>query len=318
MLTHELIDEAAQFLSGRIRRTPIEASPALSAIAGVSVSLKLENLQTTGSFKLRGAWFRLSKLSAAERMAGIMTCSAGNHGKAVAYAAKAEGIRAAICVPRSIDASKLRGIQQLGAEVRISEFDGYDDTQVWALEIAAREGIPFVHAYEDHLVMAGNGGSLANEIFADAPDARTFLFPVGGGGMIAGFSVAASRLDAATIVGCQLAASPALKLSIDSGNAVTTLPVVETTAGGLEGGLGAQAFEVMRGKINRVALITEAEVFDAVRWLLHEHQYLMEPSAAVTIAAILTGKCGPLAGPTVAVISGRNVSLPVVRRILTA
>ncbi len=317
MITSGLIDEAAGFLEGRIRRTPLERSPVLSAIAGVPVSLKLENLQATGSFKIRGAWFRLSKLTAAERSTGILTCSAGNHGKAVAHAARAEGIRATICVPSSIDASKLRGIQQLGAEVRISEFEGYDDTQDWALEIAAREGMPFVHAYEDHFVMAGNGGTLAREILADAPETRSFLVPVGGGGMLAGFSVAVEGSEAVTI-GCQLAASPALRMSLDSGVAVTRLPSVETLAGGLEGGLGAKAFEVIRGRVTRVALITEDEIREAVRWLLDQHQYLMEPSAAVTIAAILTGKCGPLAGPAVAVVSGRNVSIAGIHKVLAS
>ncbi len=320
MINEELIDEAAAFLRGRIRRTPIEHSPALSAIAGVPVSLKLENLQATGSFKIRGAWFRLSKLTAEERRTGILTCSAGNHGKGIAYAAKAEGIRATICVPRSIDPAKLRGIRQLGGadvEVRISEFEGYDDTQAWAFAIAAHEQIPFVHAYEDHFVMAGNGGTLAREIFEDVPDVRNFLIPVGGGGMIAGFTVAAASRDA-TIIGCQLEASPALKLSIDSGVAVTTLPAVETAAGGLEGGLGAQTFAVMRGKVDRVALIAEDELRVAVRWLLDEHQYLMEPSAGVTIAAILTGKCGPLTAPTVAVVSGRNVNVALIEGMLAS
>jgi len=315
MIDAALIDEAASFLHGRIRRTPIEVSPALSEIAGVPVFLKLENLQVTGSFKIRGAWFRLSRLTDDERATGILTCSAGNHGKGVAYAASAEGIRAIVCVPRSIDASKLRGIQQLGAEVRVSDFDGYDDTQEWALEMAARERMPFIHAYDDHLVMAGNGGSLAREVFADAPGARTFLLPVGGGGMIAGFGVAAEGTES-TIIGCQLAASPALRMSLDSGVAVTRLPGVETSAGGLEGGIGAQAFDVLRGRVSRVALISEDEIRASVRWLLDQHQYLMEPSAAVTIAAILNGKCGPLEGPVVAVISGRNVRLPLIEEML--
>jgi threonine dehydratase len=128
----------------RIRRTPVEFSPALSAWVGVPVWLKLEFLQLTGSFKLRGALFRLSKLSETERRLSFVTSSAGNHGKAVAYAAKQMGLHAVVCVPSTVDDAKYRGIVELGADVRRAPFPGYDATEDWAIEEAARQGLPFV------------------------------------------------------------------------------------------------------------------------------------------------------------------------------
>ena len=165
--------------------------------------------------------------------------------------------------------------------------------------------------------MAANGGALAREVLEQVPQARVFVLPVGGGGLSGGFSFAArDSLSGAQVVGCQLEASPALKLSLERGQAVTRLPAVETTAGGLEGGLGVLPFEVLRSRIDRVALVSEGEIFDAVAWMLEKHQYLIEPSAAATVAACLTGKVGGLGGPAVVVLSGRNVSLETLNRIL--
>ena len=165
--------------------------------------------------------------------------------------------------------------------------------------------------------MAGNGGTLAVEVLQDAPAARTFVLPVGGGGLAAGFAFyVREEIPEARIVGCQHERSPALKLSLEKGEAVVTLPPIETAAAGIEGGMGRLPFEVLRTRTDAVALLSEEEIFDAVRWMLHEHQYLVEPSAAVTVAACLTGKAGKLGGPTVVVLSGRNVSLETLRRIL--
>jgi len=316
-MTSRLAADAATFLKGKIRRTPLEPSLALSKLAGVPVWLKLESLQITGSFKLRGAWFSMSHLTAGERKAGVASCSAGNHGKAVAYAAREMGIRATIYVPSSVDESKHRGMLELGAEVKVSAFPGYDDTLEWAEGEARRAGLTFLSAFDDPAIMAGNGGSLALEICEDAPDVRTFVVPVGGGGMAAGIAVTAQdRYRDAVIIACQLEASPALRLSLDRGEAVTRLPAIETLAAGLEGGIGAQPFEVLRARVDHVALLTEAEVYQAVRWMLEHHQHLMEPSAAVTVAALLTGKAGPLKSPAAVVISGRNLSVTSLKKVL--
>jgi len=314
----DLVLEARRALEGRIRRTPIEVSPELSEAAGVPVSLKLESLQLTGSFKIRGAFFRLLRFSASERAAGVVTCSAGNHGKAIAYVARMLGMPATVYVPRSVDESKYRGILALGAEVVRSDFDGFDETEALARKASDGTARLYVSAYDDFRILAANGGTLAAEVLEDAPEARTFLVPVGGAGLSGGFAYyAKERLAGSRIIGCQHALSPALALSLEKGEAVTRLPPVETTAGGLEGGIGRTGFEVLRNRIDGVALLTEEDIFDAVRFLLSQHQYLMEPSSAVTVAAIRTGKAGTLGSPAVAVISGRNVALATIRRILS-
>jgi threonine dehydratase len=317
MLSMSRIEEARAFLAGSLRRTPVEESPGLSKLVGAPVWLKLEMLQVTGSFKVRGAFWKLSRLSEGERRAGIATCSAGNHGKGIAWAARLLGLTPTIYVPRSVDSSKHRAMLALGADVIVSSLDGYDDTEVWAREETARSGKVFVSAFDDEDIMAGNGGTLALEVLEDVPDARGFLLPVGGGGLSAGFSFAVKeRLPAATVVGCQLEASPGLKRSLEAGRAVTRLPAVETVAGGLEGGLGEKPFEILRTRVDRVALVSEDEILEGVRWMLEAHQYLIEPSAAAPVAACVTGRAGRFEAPVVIVLSGRNVGLPTLRRIL--
>jgi len=314
-----LVLDARRALEGRIRRTPIEASPALSDAANTPVFLKLESLQLTGSFKIRGAYFVLSRLSADERQLGIVTCSAGNHGKAVAFVAHALGVPAEIHVPRDVDQAKYQAIVALGAKVVRSDFEGYDDTEQVARAEAARSGRPFLSAFDDACILAANGGTVAAEVLEDCPEARTFLLPVGGGGLSGGFAFyAKAKLAGSRVIGSQHEGSPALALSLQQGEAVVRLPPFSTTAGGLEGGIGRIGFEILKTRVDGVALVSEAEIGGAVRFMLERHQYLIEPSAAVTVAAILTGKAGRLTSPTALVISGRNVALPTLRRILSA
>lgn len=290
----------------------MEYSPELSQRLGVPVWLKLESLQITGSFKLRGAWWRLHRATAAERKSGVATCSAGNHGRALAYAAREEGIPATVFLPKAVDEVKYRAILALGAEVRKSEFWGFDDTEIWAREVARKEGMPFISAFDEDDVMAGNGGTLALETLGQLPEARNWVVPVGGGGLAAGLSFYLSSESVPghhRIIGCQHADSPALALSLERGEAVTRLPGIITIAGGVEGGIGKRTFEVLRHRIHGVALVQEEEIRSATRWMVAQHQYLVEPTAAVTVAACLRGRAGKLSGPTVVLVCGRNVSL---------
>ncbi len=312
-----LVEEAAELLRGQIATTPLEESPELSARLGAPVWLKLESLQRTGSFKIRGAIVQIARLSPEERECGVVTCSAGNHGKAVAEAGRQSGVPVTVCVPSSVDASKRRGIESRGAIVRISPFAGYDETEDWALALAAEEGKPFLSAFDDAGVMAGNGGTLAREVLEQLPEAASFLIPVGGGGLSAGFSfVVRQRLPRSVFVGCQHEKSPGLALSLEAGHAVTRLPAVETAAGGIEGGLGKLPFEILRSTIDRVALVSEAEILDATAWTFEHHQHSIEPSAAAGIAAALSGKAGRLTGPIVIIVTGRNVAAATFRSIL--
>ncbi len=313
-----LVQEAAAFLKGKIRRTPVEPSHKLSKALGVEVWLKLESLQLTGSFKIRGAFFRLSKLTDAEKRDGVVTCSAGNHGKAVAYAAREMKVRATVCVPKSVDKAKYEAMVAIGADVRVSEFDGYDDTETWARAMAAKGGLTFISPFDDYAVMAANGGSSAMETLEQAPSAKTFVLPVGGGGLAAGFAFEVKHRfpESGVVIGCQHVLSPALQMSLEASRAITKLPAVETMAGGVEGGIGELTFEVLKSRVDRVALVTEEEIREGVRWMLEHHQYLIEPTAAVTIAACIGGKIGTLESPAVVVISGRNVGTDTVKKIL--
>ena len=312
-----LIDEARRALEGRIRRTPVEDSPALADAAGAPVGLKLECFQLTGSFKIRGAFFAMSRLSAAERARGVVTCSAGNHGKAVAYVAREMAVPAEVHVPRNVDEAKYRAIVSLGAVIVRSATDSYDETEELAKLEAHASGRTFLTAFDDDVILAANGGTLAAEVLEDAPRARTFLLPVGGAGLAGGFAYyAKSVLPESRIVGCQHALSPALALSLAKGEAIVRLPPVDTTAGGVEGGIGRTGFEVLKDRVDGVALVTEEQIFGAVRFMLDRHQILIEPSSAVTIAAILERKIERLEAPAVAVVSGRNVAMATIRRIL--
>lgn len=319
MLDLSLIDEASRFLGGRIRRTPMEPAPALAERLGVPVSLKLESLQLTGSFKIRGAYFRLARLTPDEHLRGVATCSAGNHGKAVAYAARALGIRARIHVPRTVDPVKLVGMERLGADVVVADHDGYDDTEIAAREDAKERGLPFVSAYEDDEILAGNGGTLAREIMEDAPDTRWIATPVSGGGLAAGLvTYLGHRAPHVQVVACQHRDSASLARSLEQGVAATSMPPIRTLAGGLEGGIGRGNFAILGDRIERITLADEDAIWEATTWMLGEHQYLIEPSAAVTVAACLNGEIGELDGPLVLVLTGRNMGLDSLRRILGA
>lgn len=307
-LDFALIEEAARFLRSRVRETPVERSPALDERLGGRVWLKLESLQLTGSFKLRGAWFKLSTLSSSERARGVASCSAGNHGKGLAYAARDMGLEATVYVPRSIDAAKARGISELGARLERSAFDGFDDTEVWARAEAERRGQCYVSAFDDAAIVAGNGGSLALETLGQVPATR-FIVPVGGGGLGAGFALALEHArPGSTLVVVQHEQSAALLRSMERGVAQTTMPAVETIAGGLEGGIGASNFEVLRSRVSEVVTVSERAIREAVVWMLDAHQLLVEPSAASVVAACLSGAIAPSSADTALVISGRNVA----------
>lgn len=312
----QLIEQATEFLKGKIRNTPIEYSPELSKLLGQSIYLKLECLQITGSFKLRGAFYYLSTLNVEERKLGVATCSAGNHGLGVAYAANELQIPCTVFVPKSADQAKYGKLLKLGAKVKKSEFIGYDDTLEWATKEAAKLQIPMVSAFNDEKIMAGNGGTLAVEVVSQLPEATHFVLPMGGGGLSAGFSWhVKSKNPHAQMIICQLAECAAFKLSLEQGKPITYMPPIDTLAGGLEGGLGDKCFNILKTRVDEIALIKEKELRSALCWLLEHHQYLIEPSSAVALASCLFGHVHPK-GPTVIVLTGRNVSYSTLRQVI--
>lgn len=315
-LSLSLIQEAYENIKEKILRTPLEYSPYLSALLKCDVYLKLEFLQKTGSFKFRGALHSLIKLSQ-KGVRTMSTCSAGNHGKGVAKAAKDLHMRAIIFVPSSVDESKYQGMLDLGAEVIKSPYAGYDQTEQWARSEAAKNAWPFLSAFNDDDVMAGNGGTLALEIFEAFPDVKTLVFPVGGGGLAAGLSFyALEKNPAIHLIGCQHSDSPGLAHSLTKGTAVTELPAITTVAGGLEGGIGPLCFEILKDRIHSVALATEKEIIEAWRWILKHHHYLIEPSAAVTLACARSQKLPATPSPMVLILSGRNISYATIQSLI--
>lgn len=316
-LSLELIRKSSEFLKGKVRKTPVEFSPVLSDLLNAPVYLKLENLQLTGSFKVRGALFYLSTLSDKEKAQGVAACSAGNHGLGVAYAAKEMGVDCTIYVPKSVDQAKHQKMLKLGAKVVRSEFVGYDDTLEWAEKEAAEKHLPLISAFDDERIMAANGGSLAIEILSDIPQMQNLIVPVGGGGLSSGmcYYLKAGNPLIRTI-GCQHIGSPAFKLSLERGRAVTKLPAVETVAGGIEGGIGEKCFEILKDRLDEITLLTEREIIEGFRWMLENHQYLIEPTSAVAIAGCLFHKVSALKGDTVIVLTGRNVSFTTMQKLI--
>lgn len=302
-VTIEGIERAAGYLRDHVAKTPVEASS-----VGM---LKLENRQVTGSFKVRGALWKLASTPAT----AVAAASAGNHGLGLAYAARLRGVHATIYVPSTVDAAKARGIEALGATLVRSPYAGYDDTAAWGAERAASDGLSWVSAYEDPDVIAGNGGSLALEVLDQVPDLDTIVIPTGGGGMLAGVVVAlAARRPGVRIIAVQHEGCPALAWSLARGAVVTRTEPFDTAAGGLEGGFGALNFDLVRGRVE-TASVTEAQLFDSMRFLWDDHREVAEPSGAAAIAAVRAGLVE--ATPrTVVVITGRNVARATLGRAL--
>lgn len=317
MTSFAQILEAEATLRPVLRRTPLELSGLLSELAGRPVYLKLECLQITGSFKVRGAYVYLSRLSAAERARGVVTCSAGNHGKGVAWAGRELSVPVRVHVPLSVDQAKLAGMKRLGAEVIVSAVDGYDETEAIAEADAEARGLPFISAYEDDAIRAGNGGTLGLELLDQLPELASVATPLSGGGLAAGMAVALdARRPGVELWACQHEGSASLAVSLARGEAATSLPPIQTLAGGLEGGIGAVNFAMLADRVRGVATVSEQALKRAVVWALDAHQLLIEPSGAAALAAILEGKIPRAPGPLVVILTGRNLALGTLSNIL--
>lgn len=317
MLTLELIQAASAILNGKIRKTPLEYSERLSDHLGIHVYLKLECLQITGSFKVRGALFYLSTLDGYVLQKGVAACSAGNHGLGVAYASKQLNVPCTVYVPKNVDRAKEEKILSLGARIKKSVFLGYDDTLAWAKQEVAKTGEHLISAFDDERIMAGNGGTLAQEIFEDLPTTKNILFPIGGGGLGAGIAQYIGELyPQVRLIGCQHVESPGFERSLKAGRAMTYLPAIDTIAAGLEGGIGALCFPILQRFVKEVFLASEKEIREACSWMLEHHQYLIEPTAAAAIAGAMYPRFSKLQGPTVILLSGRNVAYSTLVKLL--
>lgn len=311
-ITNEHLEGARRATKAHADRTALVPASQL----GPNVWLKLESEQKTGSFKVRGALARLAALTMEERAKGVVAASAGNHGLGVAYAAKVLGIEARVFVPRDTPMVKREGIARLGVRVEVMDEPGYDAAEARARAACANTGEVFVSPYDDPWVAAGNGGTLAEEVFDQLTDVGAFVFPVGGGGLLAGIAAAAcARGSKASLIGVQSVASPAMTRSLEEGKAYETWDSDPTFAEGLEGGVADASVERAKAAGVQMQLVEEAAIANAMRFAAAELGLRVEGSAAAPLAYLMANPPPP--GPaTVVVVCGKNVDERIWRAVL--
>jgi threonine dehydratase len=303
-------------IARRVHRTPLRESAALTARAGHPVLLKLEHHQTTGSFKLRGATNALMALPPERRARGVAAASTGNHGRALAHAARALGIRAVICMSSLVPANKLRAVEAAGGEIRIVG-RSQDDAQAEVDRLEAEEGLTPIPPFDHADVIAGQG-TIGLEIAEEVPEAACVLVPLSGGGLISGIAAAIkAELPRARVVGVSMERGAAMVASLRAGRPVIVeeLPTLADSLGGGIGLANRHTFAMTRALVDDTILVTEEEIAAAIRFAYREEGEVLEGAAAVGIAAILAGRHRP-AGPTVLVLSGRNIDMEAHRRLI--
>jgi threonine dehydratase len=317
MITLADVYAARHRIASRVVRTLLVPSPSLSEFAGVEVHLKLEHRQTTGSFKLRGATNALMALPEAVLAKGVVAASTGNHGRALAHAARLAGVRCVVCMSRLVPRNKVEGIRALGAEIRI-DGSSQDDAQAEVDRLVAEEGLAMVPPFDHPDIIAGQG-TIGLELVEDLPELKTVLVPLSGGGLISGVAFAVkSACPAAEIVGISMARGAAMHSSLEAGQP-TLVEEVETLADSLGGGIGLAnrwTFPMVRKLVDRVVLLEEEEIEAGLRHAYWQEQEIVEGAAAVGIAALLAGKLRP-EGPTAVVLSGRNIDMELHHRLMS-
>ncbi|MFG6401902.1 MULTISPECIES: threonine ammonia-lyase [unclassified Microbacterium] len=311
-------EDAAEMLRGIITRTPLDESQHLSELLQVPVHLKLENLQRTGSFKIRGATYRLSRLTAEERARGVVAASAGNHAQGVALAAQQLGISATIFMPWGVPVPKLLATRGYGAEV-ILEGETVETPLQLAAEYAERTGAVLIHPFDHPDIVVGQG-TLGLELYDSIPDLETVVVGIGGGGLASGVAAAVKARAAAEgrtvrVIGVQAENSAAYPASLAAGEPlqVKTRP---TIADGIAVARpGVLPFELIRRHLDEVVTVTEDDIARALLVLLERAKQVVEPAGAVGVAAILAGKV-TASGPTALILSGGNIDPLLLQRVV--
>lgn len=302
-----------------ITRTPLVDSPRISALSAARVFMKLENFQVTGSFKLRGAANKIINLSEPARQRGIITVSSGNHGRAVAYVSKSLGVKASICIPEPVPSNKRRAIQDLGGQLLVHG-ENADQAMLYADQIQAERGLTMVHPFDDLEIIAGQG-TLALEVFEELPELDTIIVPLSGGGLISGIAFVVKSISPTTrVVGVSMQHGAAMVESLKAGKVVDIIET-PTLADALAGGLNKDnqyTFSMVQQYVDETVLVSEDEIAQAMRFCLEEHQMLVEGGGAVGIAAILANKVYNLGQNIAIVVSGGNVSVPTLVKILSS
>lgn len=308
--------QARRFLDGRIRRTFLIPSDALSERTGAPVHLKLEHLQVTGSFKVRGATHGVARLSDEERARGVVGVSTGNHGRGLAYAARAIGARCIVCMSSLVPKNKVDAIRAEGAEVRIIG-RSQDEADVEARRLVAEEGMVMLPPFDHPHVIAGQG-TLGLELMEDLPGVETVLVPLSGGGLIAGVALAVKRVSPTTrVIGITMTRGAAMYESQRAGRpvAVDEEPSLADSLGGGIGQDNRYTFAMVRDLVDDMLLVDERQIAEAIRHAYRVERQVIEGSGAVGIAVLLNGMVeNP--GTTAVVLSGANIDMDLHRRVV--
>ncbi|WP_309066522.1 threonine ammonia-lyase [Microbacterium sp.] len=316
--TLEEFTAAAESLAGVISHTPALSSRALSEVLGSPVVLKMENLQRTGSFKIRGATYRLAQLTPEERSRGVVAASAGNHAQGVALAAQALGIPATIFMPLGVPVPKLLATRGYGAEV-VLEGETVATSLKLAAAFAERTGAVLIHPFDHRDVVIGQG-TLGLEVFEDVPDVDTVVMGIGGGGLIAGVAAAVKAAAARAgrtvrVIGVQAENAAAMPPSLAAGHPVEIRTQPTIADGILVAQPGAVPFEIIRDQVDDVVTVSDDDIARALLVLLEQAKVVVEPAGAVGVAAILAGKVRE-SGKTVSILSGGNIDPLLLQRVV--
>lgn len=310
------IYRARKRIHGVARKTPLVHSVPLSDRTGTEVYLKLENLQETGAFKLRGAANKLHSLSDAEKERGVIAFSTGNHGRGVAYVARQLGIRAVVCLSERVPAYRVEAMRALGADVH-QEGTSQDEAYEAALALQKKDGLTMVAPFDDAEVIAGQG-TIGLEILERLPDVDTVVVPVSGGGLMAGIALAVKTASPEIrVVGVSMEVAPAMYHSIEAGKPVE-IEEKDSLADALLGGIGLDnryTFPMVRDYVDDLVLVSEAEIAEGMFFALDQHRLMVEGSGAVGISALLNDRVKPLGKRVAAVVSGGNVDPALLIRI---
>ena len=306
MLTLKEFKEARGVLSGVIRNTSLVYSPACSKATGNQIYIKPENMQVTGAYKIRGAYYKISTLSDEEKARGLVTASAGNHAQGVAYAAQAAGVSATIVMPTTTPLVKVNNTKDYGAKV-VLHGETFDDAAELAAKLSEEEGLTYVHPFNDPAIATGQG-TISYEIFQDLPDVDVILVPIGGGGLATGVSTLAKLLNPnVTVIGVEPSGAASMKASLDAGH-VVTLDRVETIADGVAVKTpGDQIFPYIQKNIDDIITIPDDELVDAFLDMMEKHKMIVENAGLLPIAALSHLKCR--GKNVVPVLSGGNMDV---------
>ena len=306
MLTLEQFKNARSTLQGVLRPTPLIYSPYLSKTCGNYVYLKPENMQVTGAYKLRGAYFKISTLTDEEKARGLVTASAGNHAQGVAYAAQAAGVAATIVMPTTTPLVKVNNTKDYGAQV-ILHGEVFDDAAELAARMAEEQGLTYVHPFND-LTLATGQGTIAYEIFQDLPDVDVILVPIGGGGLAAGVATLAKLLNPQVeVVGVEPTGAASMKASLEAGH-IVTLPSATTIADGVAVKTpGDKVFPYIQQNVDRSLTIDDGELVEAFLDVMERHKMVVENAGLLTVAALRHLDCKEK--NVVSVLSGGNMDV---------